>query len=249
MKEASNVQMVPIEMYYKEYDDILIGAKDSASSVMMSKQQRSKITDDIIRYAFEYYLEWTPEDAAANINLSVIKEMRLTSFLKRIPCPGELDERKDIIYVTNHLYPQTNKFTQGDLVVLVYKEVLHGKRDKFPKLFFDGFDGQNRARICLLTLVREYLTTDFSDIGEMYAYFADETKSRPKLLEYRLRVPLRDIYKSPIDYLHDALPENLKSEYHYMKHTDPEFDKYDWPEFWNSKECEEEYEEYAADAR
>lgn len=57
----------------------------------------------------------------------------------------------------------------------------------------------------------------FSSLEAMYAYFASP-KGREAIREYKLLVPLRELYESPLDYLHDSLSSQQKSEELYEKY-------------------------------
>jgi hypothetical protein len=222
---------ISIETFCREYDDILLGNKNSGSTLLMSRRHGNKVTDDILRYVFEYYLGMTHTDVRDRLTLDILKSLKLMPFVKRIPCPEELDENKDLFYIAYRLYPETRTANAADLVKKVYFEVVDGKRDKYPRLFFDSAGGWARAKICLLAMIGEYLP--FSDIGELYAFFADERKAVETLGKRKLLTPLRDMFETPLEYLHESLPERQKSEYRYAMHTDPNFEPEDWQEYWD----------------
>jgi hypothetical protein len=224
--------MIPNEVFYAEYDNILLGTRSAGSTLLMSRQSGCKITDEVLKYAFAYYLRLSPSEVRDSLTHELLKKFKLTPLVKRIPCPEELDERVDVAYVAHHLYPETRDISAVDLVRKVYFEVVAGKRDKFPKMFFDSASGWERSRICFMAMIGEYKT--FSDVGEMYAFFANEKEAKDLLCEYRLSAPLRDMYGSPIEYLHESLPKSLKNDYHYAMHTDPDFEREDYQEYWDA---------------
>ena len=50
----------------------------------------------------------------------------------------------------------------------------------------------------------------------LYSYFAGP-KGREAVRKYKLLVPLRELYDSPLDYLHDSLSSQQKDETLYLK--------------------------------
>jgi hypothetical protein len=199
---------ISIETFRREYDEILLGNKNSGSTLLMSRHRGNKVTDDILRYVFEYYLGMTHTDVRDRLTLDVLKSLKLMPFVKRVPCPEELDENKDLFYIAFRLYPETRTANAADLVKKVYFEVAEGKRDKYPRLFFDSAGGWARAKICLLAMIGEYLP--LSDIGELYAFFADGRKAAETLEKRKLMTPLRDMFDTPLEYLHESLPEKTE---------------------------------------
>jgi hypothetical protein len=222
---------IPIEIFYREYDNILLGTRSAGSTLLMSKKQGSKITDEVLKYVFDYYLGMAPHEVRDFLTPDLLKSMKIAPFTKRIPCPEELDEHRDVLYIAYHLYPETKNIGVADLVRKVYFEVVNGKRDKFPRLFFDAAGGWARAKICLMAMIGEYLV--FTGVDEMYAFFADEKRARDFLAKKRLSMPLKDMFTTPLEYLHESLPAHQRSDYFYAMYTDPDFDPEDYQEYWD----------------
>ena len=206
---------VDAKYYLREYDEVLMGKRKTYSASCMNKSQGPRISADMLHYIFSYYLRWTPEQVRDCLTPEIVKAMRLESLINRIPAPPEIDRETDLYFIAWHIYPHTVNISKAELVVKVYMDVLSGRASKFPKNYFDGNDGYVRARLLFLIMVREYLS--FESQEAMYAHFASDI-GRRAIQQYKLNVPLRELYSSPLDYLHDALPQQQRSEELYVRY-------------------------------
>lgn len=203
--------------YLKEYDDVLMGRRKTYSSALMAKEQGSRTCEELLRAIFELYLHWTPEEVRDKLTPDVVKTLKIHPLITRLPCPPELNPKTDLYYVAWYLYPETRNASDADLILKLYTDLMDGAIKKFPGGYFDGNDGYLRARILFMTMVREYMPP-FQNIESMYAYFASPDGKRC-LSKYKLIIPLRELYGSPLAYLHDALPWSQKDEDLYEKYS------------------------------
>lgn len=198
-----------------EYEMILIGKKNSFSGYFFNdtaeKNERKAL--HVIDFAIKTYLGWTPQEAILNLNWEILKSLKLDLLTKYIMFPPEMDERDDMYIVTGKLYPKLVKLDAQEITLKVYKRVLEKDLYKFPKEYLSGDQqGRNRAIICFQYMLAQF--TNFKNIQEMYEFFS--TSGGPKLLKkYRLNVACVSTYEHPIDFLHAALPENVRSEFWY----------------------------------
>ena len=181
-------------------------------------EQGNRYTDAMLNYCFKYYLKWTPVDVLQKLNKSYADRLLLWQFItKRIPCPGELDVN-DLQYVAWYLYPGLRKISDEDLVIKVYMEVLAGKRDRFPKSFFDDAEGERRAMICLRVMINEFLQPPNAE--HLYKMFSDTDKVTNILKKYCLLIPAITLFDSPFEYLSEVLIEDdVDEEYFYRKYN------------------------------
>lgn len=207
---------VDARFYLREYDEVLTGNRNNYSSACMSKSNGGRLIAEILDYIFSYYIRWTPTQVRDCLTPEIVKALHLESFIKRIPCPPEvLPKKGELYYVAWYIYSETKNASRIDLIIKVYMDVLHERITKFPKGYFDGNDGYSRARILLLTMIREFYS--FESQEEMYSFFASDA-GRRAIHEHKLGVPLRELYSSALDYLHDALGEKQGSHQLYMKY-------------------------------
>lgn len=209
------LRTVDARYYLKEYDEILLGKRKTYSASCMNKALGPKISAELLRYIFKYYLRWRPEQVRDCLTPEVVKTMRLEALINRIPSPPEVKRSTELYFVAWYIYPETVNVSKSELIIKVYMDVINGTISKFPKGYFDGNDGYLRARLLLLIMIREFLT--FDSLESLYAFFAGEN-GRKAIAQYKLTVPLRELYTHPLDYLHDALSEDQKSEELYTKY-------------------------------
>jgi hypothetical protein len=207
-------------MILSQYDEILAGRRKVCSSVVMSKNNGNKYTNEILRYVFEDYLGMSPREVRDKLTPEIIELLKLKPFIiNRIPCPAELDAMRELQYIGWHLYPYTRNVGSENLTVKVYMEILAKKRKKYPKYFFDDIAGEGRARILFKIMLNEYIMPNgVSCVEELYQLFADAKKATELLSKYALKAPLQNIYISPLEYLHEALGSQGNEElYRYYK--------------------------------
>ena len=200
-----------------QYDEMLLGNRTSCSVLISAKENGNKYTDAILRYCFDKYLGWGARDVVNRLTKEIVSQFKLTSFIsKRIDCPPELEEW-EFQYVGWYLFPETHSLTSDELTVKVYMEILEKKRKRFPKYFFDETDGEHRALVCFKVMSNEFIQPE--SIEKLYYTFANEKKAKSLLNKYKLSVPSRSIFGSPIDYLHETLrDDNIASDELYEKY-------------------------------
>lgn len=205
-----------------EYINILLGQSSSFSSAYFTRGSVSNplMAIEVCKYACEIFLHWTPEETATLLNNNIMQMMRLDKVKPYLPVPKGFENSSDYRWLAHLMYPSKIRYCEKDAVVSVYENVLKGKKNgglsKFPKGYFDGKSGRERAYICLQYLIDT--KENFKSIEETYAFFAspDGTKF---LNNNGLKLVLRDVFQSPIQYLHRALPAETRDEflYHYYE--------------------------------
>ena len=200
-----------------EYDTVLLGEKTSLSPYFFNKsnEQNEKLALEVIRYAVENYLKWSPAEMYQRFDEDVVKLMKLESIMKYVCFPPEADEKKDFFVIAGKLYPDKVKIDIKNMTLHIYKKVLAGKMYKFPKGFFDGGLGVYRAAVCL-----QYALTQkfhFDSIEEIYRAFS--TARGTKILkDSKLQAARIVLYDYAIDYLHDSLSEEDQDEFLYHQY-------------------------------
>lgn len=197
-----------------DYDLIYLGKKKVFSNTFFTgnKSSNEDLAISVFKYAIEYYLRWTPEETAKYLNYEYIRLLKLNSLLSYIDFPEELDKNKDMFYIAHLMYPNRIQYNMKDLVINTYRKILKGEKYKFIKNYMSGTKGYINACICFQFMIEQFL--QFSSIEEMYKYFSasDGTKT---LRKYRLLAICNEMFHSPLDYLHEALPDNQKNEFLY----------------------------------
>lgn len=194
-----------------EYDRIVTGQKKTYSSSFFKVNE--EIARDnalaIMRYAFEYFLCWTPEDIANSLTFEILKIMKLHSLIKYLQIPEEFGGKLEARYYAHILYPNKIYYDDSNLALDTYKRVISIKGCSYPKKFFHDEKGVARAKICLSYVLREKLI--FSNIEEVYRYFLT-SKGKADIHNYYLTAAF-DLFETPIDYVHQTLSSSQRDEF------------------------------------
>lgn len=198
----------------QNYEMVLLGNEKNISSHFFRYQDEynEKMALQVFKHTIEYYLRWTPEKTAESLNYNVIELMKLDGILKYLRFPPEVDIKKDFFYIAHMLYPYKIKFNQKKLMLEVYKKVLRRELIKFPKEFMTGSIGVVRACVCFQYMMEQYL--HFSSIESAYRFFYSPNGAKA-LRKYRLFSVCRDMFESPVEFLHKSLPDGQKDEFLY----------------------------------
>lgn len=202
-----------------EYIDILLGNRESFSSYYFKKTKYSneQMALIVFKFAFENLINWTPYELRDCLNMKMLKALKLSGLMPYIQFPTELkkDPSKRILYVISKIYPDKVKMSFMDITIKVYDDFLNKITDKLPRDFFTGnSEGRNRACICLLYIISRYYS--YMSVRELYEMFSHKDIAST-LKSYKLLSACKEHYMAPLEFLHDALPLNLKNElyFHY----------------------------------
>ena len=208
---------------YKVKRDYL-GYVQEYNNIMLDKQKRftnhSALNQDVVleimRYAFDYYLNWDPYDVRDNLNAEILDKLKLTRFMKYVEFPYELEKTRDFFYIAHLCYPNVIKYSIRDAVLRVYRKVLSGEEKGFFKNFFSDEFAEARAEICLQEMISK--TMSFKSVRDMYKQFS-EPEILKKLNNAMLLRPCQQLFITPLDYLHESLPDKWKNDfwYHYYQ--------------------------------
>ncbi|WFR59051.1 hypothetical protein QA584_08195 [Anaerocolumna sp. AGMB13025] len=200
----------------KDYENLLTneeGANLSTSYFCYNNSNNHKLALELFRYAIETVLNWSPMEVVNCLDIKIIEKLNLYVPYKYLIFPEELNKRKDCFYVAHLLYPEIIPYNMREYVIISYKKVLSQETGKFSKSFFAGSEGELRACLCLQYLLKEYFT--FSSIEEIYYYFST-AKAITSLRQYRLAGVCSELFESPLEFLHTALPNKQKNELYYQ---------------------------------
>lgn len=197
-----------------EYEQILTGQRTSISNFYFSNGEEMSEQNAlmVVRYAMEYFLRWSPDDIYNHFDANVIERMKLKCVMGHIRYPIELDPKQDYYYIAALLYPYRYKMGLKELTLKTYKDVLSGKRAKFPKEYLVESQGMLRACICLQYMITQYLK--FSSVQEMYQFFGEREGIRT-LKKYHLFAICNDFFPTPIDFLHMSLSTAQKNDFYF----------------------------------
>jgi hypothetical protein len=201
-----------------EYQLLLLGRIPSIQPDLFDGEpiQKEKAALDIVRYAVEQLLRWTPKEMAAKFNADVIAKLKLTKIISYISFPPEADRKRDYFVYAHKLYPNIIPMDLYTLTILTYNNVHDKHLVKFPKGFFDDNLGRTRALLCMNYALAT--SGQFQSKRELYKAFT-ETTGAQFIQQRRLDLARRLSWEYPIDFVHEALSRHDKDEmwYHYYK--------------------------------
>jgi len=197
--------------FLKEYDDVLVGKKKTYSAALMARDNGPAMCAEILRRIFKKYLDWSPFQIRDCLTQEIVERMCLAPFIRRIPSPSEVNRETELYYVAWFLYPETKNVSEAELVCKVYRDLMEGKIQKFPKNYFNDNVGYYRAKILFMTMLNEYFSGYFSDIEHLYRFFA-ANEGKSAIDKYKLKTPMQERYGNPLDYLHDSLPTSMQTK-------------------------------------
>lgn len=204
------------EALLNEYEDILIGNRKVFSDQFFGagKPESRRNALAVLQYAFERYLKWPPNVIARRMTKELIAQMHLHTVIKYIKFPPEYNRDRDYFYIVALLYPNF-KITRRQRITYVYKNVLEKKILKFPKDYFFGEEGIVRALVCMQYLLTDILQAEISSPVDAYALFASEY-GLACLRKYKLLNICDELFQTPVDFIHMALPDDSRDPFLYV---------------------------------
>jgi hypothetical protein len=201
-----------------EYQLLLLGRIPSIQPDLFDGEARQKerAALDIVRYAVENLLRWSPKEMAAKFNDEVITRLKLTKIVSYITFPPEADKKRDYFVYAHKLYPHIIPMNLYTLTILTYNNVHEKHLVKFPKGFFDDNLGRTRALLCMNHALSSDRTVRTKQ--ELYKMFT-ETTGMQFIQRHRLDLARRLSWETPLDFMHESLAPNDRDEmwYHYYK--------------------------------
>lgn len=197
-----------------EYDDIIIGKRLSFSDTYFGKDKATCMDNaiEVIRYAFQKYLRWPKDAVGEKMNKKIMEKLHLQTLMKYIDYPIEYDKETDYYYLAALIFA-SKSLNMRERTIHTYERILSKEQTKYPKDYFVGSDGIVRAGLCLQYMINHYIMCQ--SINDLYYIFATE-RGYAYLREYKLLHACREIFETPVDFLHFVLPKTQKNEFYHM---------------------------------
>lgn len=194
------------------YIEYAVSGDTSFSAAYFSGPFAKENALNVCRYAFEILLGWSPQDVRDGLSAQLLHELKLDPFVALLDMDPEILAIDHYIYLAHMMYPEEIKYSKRDLAVHVYDMVLSKKKPRFPKNYFDGFEGRLRARYCFAELVKRNCAGQFNSIQEGYAFFTS-VKGIDMINKNALGFVLRSVFVSPVLFYHLSLPASDRDEF------------------------------------
>lgn len=215
MNELSEIDIEVIA----EYDKVLLGKQRIIDPYYFSKRspeanQHTALM--LIKYACETYLRWSPQKIYESMTMDVMKQWKLSGYLRYIEFPPELNKEKNLGYIAHILYPKVIDITDKDICTIVYEQVLSGELKKFPKKFFGESQNMKRACFCLKYAIDNF--TNFNNIEQLYDFFGTD-ECLNFLRTYRIQTYIKTLFDAPITAFYLIAPpdQDIPFLFHYYR--------------------------------
>jgi len=210
-KSEAYTESIDTMALLKAYDDVLIGKREAFPIELISKESAPYVCASLLRLIFRKYLGWTPAQVRDLLTPKVVERMCLAPLVSRIPSPPEVLRDSELYFVAWYLYPEMKNSTDAELVGKVYQDLITGKIRKFPRNYFEGGIGHSKAKYMFVIMLQEYYNGVFESVEAMYRFFAS-AEGEKAVEEHKLKQPMKMWYDSALDYFHDSIPSNMKTE-------------------------------------
>lgn len=218
---------------YIDYDDTVIGRIEVLDSYNYYGSAPGGVNEkqalDIIRYAIEKILAWTPDDAILKFDSYMIRIMNLEKVISYIRYPVEVPYGSTR-YILSLLYPDKVHLDREKLVGEVFEDVLESARRKeqskgtdkletlkqFPREYFSGSEGFMRFCCCIKYVIENY--KPMSSVEEIFSFFCS-SQGKHLLYEFRLKVPADQFSIELLSVLRYITREEPDSELYFSYYT------------------------------
>ena len=195
-----------------EYDDVMIGKRTGFSDSFFPKESVAAANNALLvmRYSFTRYLRWSQDAIREKMTSTLMEKLHLLELMKYIDYPVEYNKDRDFFYLVSLIF-RKSKLTLRDKTIHTYERILSGEQVKYPKDYFLGSDGYVKAGICLQYMIEHYVS--FSSFNELYSIFSTE-EGYEYLQKYKLLNAYKEIFDTPVDFLHFALPKSQRNTFY-----------------------------------
>lgn len=205
------------EKKYKPRDDIEKEAmfRQRVKNRKMSEAAKEQDALCIVRYIVTKILGWSPQDALDHMTPELAKKVSLDMLMRYVSFPPHIP-KDDMRWVIHKAFPAETRYNETEQLYEVYRRVLSGQQQRFPKNLFDGEDGLYRLGLVLKTYISQNIPAN--SVRELYERFHEPAAGWKILTQAKLFHVTRQPYDTPLDALHDALgTEGIPFYYNYYQ--------------------------------
>lgn len=157
----------------------------------------------LIQYLCEEILKISPQQAQDMLTPQLLEKWQLKDIYKKIKFPNDLRTEYDMFYVAYKIWPKQVKLAEQDIYLKMYQRILDGDKLKFPKDHFSNQNGMIKVCAYLKYAIENF--GNFTTVSEMYNFFGNTKKAREFLKEYKLFLPYKLFFDTPVEFLHYTL--------------------------------------------
>lgn len=189
-----------------EYEKILCGTRAGFSATYINLGTDPNIIREVLRYAVEEILCWTPEEMAVKFDGNVISRLHLDPVTRKVRFPNDLDRDRHTFYYADFAYPGTCRKERREAAMEYYKsKILNSRRHRWR-----WFPSEKENDIYLFNFLEYALTNNAYGIdpespAALYRLFGLHRRINAFLKEFGLLELCLRQYLYPIDMLQDYL--------------------------------------------
>lgn len=215
-----------------EYEMILLGKKKSYSYSFSGTEKECKEAFGYIwNYVIIHLLKLQPDQVPLYLTKEIIFLLHLESTFKHIDRQIGTVKNINYPYLLSIAFPDQYSYDirkqcrdELDHVMKIGKYAGEPGKHQWPKNFFKGASGVQRAEIILYYILTSYF--EWNTISQMYEYFSDTKRGMSFLKKYHLQNNAKILFNnSPLEYMHYSIPDDWKNEFLYENYSYME--KYD----------------------
>lgn len=180
--------------------------RETKGDAAASASGKEQVALDLLRYAIENILGWTPKEAASGLTSEIAESLCFPEIIRdRVQIPD--DVRDDYRWVVSRIYPKEVRYDLNAATLDMYRAVLTKERKQFPTNFFKN---PERGRKRLHILIRYVVSTHFpgDDMESLYRYFANEAQGAKFLHDVLLYNPYKTVYNTTLEAFHNSLGDD-----------------------------------------
>lgn len=215
-EDSEKIVVIDERFILQEYEALYINSdKRSIPSAFfkgLSRKQQNEQALKIIRFAFKYYLNWTPNQIKEGLTTDIIKKLKLDTLINTyIDFPPEYTKSGlDIVYLAYLLYPNKFHLSVEEQCINMLHRIYRGELKKYPSSWIDSNNGIIHLQILIRYVIQQL--PRFKNPEALYEFFASP-QGLKALKDYKIYNFITGLYASPLQAVHQSLPPNAQSEF------------------------------------
>lgn len=204
--------MSDVSIILFEHTEIMTGMRQAFSMNFFesgNSAEDERIVIEFLRLAVKIFLRCPSLEAAhTTVTYDLLKRLKLASVLKHIRVPKYVLQSNRNRYRLDRVFSKTFN-SERWVADQLCDGILRGVVSKYPKNYMSDYAGYERAKYCLSYHVQRMMP--FYGILDLYQF--SSTPEFNTFLKARFLQNVRmKLFDSPVEYLHESLPEGRRNE-------------------------------------
>lgn len=216
----TEAEIIPIDDRFilQEYENLYINEEKrsipSAFFKELSRKQQNERALKIIRFAFDKYLRWRPEQIRDSLTMEVVQKLKLDTLINSyVDFPPEFSKSGlDISYLAYLVYPEKFHLSHRDQCVNMLHKIYRGEIKKYPASWTTSNDGLWHLQTLIQYTIEQL--PRFKNPEALYEFFASPAGIKA-LKDHNVYLLAMGLCENSFEAVHFSLPPNAKSEFLY----------------------------------